>query len=134
MSRKVLAETSVYKAEWDSRGFPVFTWKKFSAGDTFRDGARHWEEIMGERGVERYVVNTSGVTAHDDDDLQWLEETWIPDLIDMGIRYGAGVYADSVIAEMEMEKFEDRLSGIHPEYEFRVFGTEDEATEWLQQV
>lgn len=41
------------------------------------------------------------------------------------------MYADSAIASMEMSKVETQLSSIHPDFEFRVFATDDEAREWL---
>lgn len=132
-STTVIEETDVYTIEWDGKlDVPVFTWNEYSAGETFRETARKWETVMEERGVERYIVNTESVTAHEDEDKRWLAETWIPDLVDNGVRRGAGVYADSAIASMEMEEVEESLSAIHPDYEFRVFSSDEEAKAWLK--
>lgn len=132
-STTVIEETDVYTIEWDGElDVPVFTWNEYSAGETFRETARKWEAVMEERSVERYIVNTESVTAHEEEDKRWLAETWIPDLVDNGVRRGAGVYADSAIASMEMEEVEESLSAIHPDYEFRVFSSDEEAKAWLK--
>jgi len=132
MPVEVLEKNDVFTAKWDPElGIPIFKWNGFVAGEEFRENARRWEEIMVEHGVAEYIVDTSEITAHDDADKQWLAETWVPDLIEHGIRRGAGVYAESTIASMEMEAVEKNMSAIHPEYEFRVFPTEEEAKAWL---
>jgi hypothetical protein len=46
------------------------------------------------------------------------------------VERGVGVYGGSAIASMEMEKVEESLSAIHPDYEFRIFPTEAEAKSW----
>lgn len=116
----------------DDLEVPVFRWERFTQGEEFRSTARDWEEVIVENNATEYIVNTSEITAHDDDDKQWLAEVWVPDLIDHGVRKAAGVYGEAAISGMEMEKVEEKLSSIHPEYEFRVFPTEDEAKEWLR--
>lgn len=132
-STTVIEDAEPYTIEWDEElEVPVFMWDEYTAGETFRECAREWEAVMQDRGVERYLVNTESVTAHDDADKRWLAETWIPDLIDIGVRRGAGVYADSAIANMEMEEVEESLSSIHPDYEFRVFPSESDAKDWLR--
>ncbi|SDY27442.1 hypothetical protein [Halobellus clavatus] len=132
MAETVLEEADAYTAKWDPElEIPIFKWEGFVAGDEFRENARRWEEIMADRGVERYIVDTREIDAHDDADKQWLAETWVPALVDIGIRRGAGVYGESTLASMEMEQVEEELSAIHPEYEFRVFPTAEEAKDWL---
>lgn len=129
----VLEDAQAYTIEWDEDlDIPVFTWDEYTAGDEFRETAREWEAVMERRGAERYIVNTESVTAHDDADKRWLAETWVPDLVDIGVRYGAGVYADSAIASMEMEEVEESMSAVHPDYEFRVFPSNEEAKAWLR--
>ncbi len=76
-------------------------------------------------------MNTEAVTAHDDGDRRWPAETWIPDLIGVGVRAGASVYPDSAIAGMDMQSIEEELSSIDERYEFRGFATAAAAREWL---
>lgn len=129
---EVIERTDVQTIEWDDEiGVPVFTWNDYVAGETFRENARRWEAFIEERGADMYIVNTEGVTAHDDDDKRWLAETWVPDLIDKGVRRGAGVYPDSAIASMEMEEVEEQISSIDPDFEFRACASNEEAKEWL---
>ena len=131
-SMTLIEDADVYTVEWDEElDIPVFTWDEYTAGETFRETARKWEAVMEERDAEKYIVNTESVTAHEDADKRWLAETWVPDLVDLGVRYGAGVYADSAIASMEMEEVEESMSAVHPDYEFRVFASDEEAKSWL---
>lgn len=133
VTREQIERTGLYTAEWEPEiSVPVFTWTQFCSGEAFRESARSWEEIINDRNVERYMVNTEAVTAHDDEDKRWLAETWIPDLIDMGVHSGAGVYADSAIASIDTSTIEDNLSGIDPNDEFRVFEDESDAVAWLR--
>lgn len=132
MASETLEETNTYAVEWDDDlEVPVFTWKEFVFGETFREISREWEDVIARKDADKYIVNTKGITAHDEEDTQWLAETWIPDLIDRGVQCGAGIFADSAIASMDMEQIETELSAIDPDYEFRVFATEGEAKEWL---
>jgi len=129
---QLLDEADAYTIEWDPNNeIPVFRWEESVRGEEFREYSRRFQEVMDERGTEKYIVDTRAITAHDDSDKQWLAETWVPELIEQGIRRAAGVYGESAIASMEMEKVEKNLSAIHPDYEFRVFATEEEAKEWL---
>jgi|APHM01.1.fsa_nt_gi hypothetical protein len=114
-------------------GLFLFRWEEFVTGEPFRGAARDWEEYLAEHSETRYMVDTRTVSAHDDADKQWLAETWIPDLIEMGVRRGAGIYGESAISEMDMGRIEESLSLIDPGYEFRVFETTDEAAEWIRQ-
>jgi len=132
MTVELLEEADAYTVNWDTElDVPIFRWDGFTEGEEFRENSRRWEEIMAERGVDKYIVDTREITAHEDADKQWLAETWIPDLVEQGVRRGAGVYGESTIASMEMEQVEKDLSAIHPDYEFRVFPTEAEAKSWL---
>lgn len=132
MPAETIEDTDEYTVSLDDeRGIPVFTYETFLSGEEFRAVANRWEEIVAEQGAERYVVNTQAITAHDDEDKQWLAETWIPKLIDHGVRAGAGVFADSVIANMDMEQIESQLNAIDPGFEYRIFGSEADALAWL---
>lgn len=132
MGREQLEQTDLYTVEWaTSADVPVFTWTQFCSGENFRESLRSWEAVMDDHDVQRYLVNTEAVTAHDDEDKRWLAETWIPDLVEMGVHSGAGVYAGSAIAEMDMGRIEEQMSGIDPNYEFRIFDNESDALDWL---
>jgi hypothetical protein len=130
---EVIERNDIQTVEWDDEiDLPVFTWNEYAAGETFRENARRWAEVIEERGADKYLVNTEGVSAHDDADKRWLAEEWVPDLIDKGVRRGAGVYPDSAIASMEMEEVEEQLSALDPGFEFRAFASDEEAKEWLR--
>lgn len=114
-----------------STGIPLFRWEEYVTGETFRTSARDWEDYIRREGCQKYIVDTQEVPAHEDSDKEWLAETWVPELIEMGVRRSAGVYRDSAIAKMDVGRIEESLSGIHPDYEFRTFETQAEAYDWL---
>lgn len=132
METEVVEVTDTYSVHrCTDTGVLLFTWESYVTGSEFREALRDWQAYIEQDGVRRYIVNTENVTAHTDEDKTWLAETWIPDLIETGVRRGAGVYRDSAIAQMDMARIEDSLSSIHPAYEFRVFASEMAAENWL---
>lgn len=130
MPREVYADTADYTIEYDGEtGAIIHTWDQYVSGQDFRDGANELLEFIRQRDTSKLVVDTSGIQAHDDADKEWLQEEWIPKIIDAGIEYSVTVYADSVISEMEMEEFADQ-AGDHP-YTIVVTGDMSEAREWI---
>ncbi|ELY64419.1 hypothetical protein [Natrinema versiforme] len=132
MTTTVLERTEEYTIERaDALGVPIFTYNEYLTGERLREVARRWEAIIEATGVERYVVNTEAFMAHEEEDKQWLGETWLPNLIDHGVRAGAGVYADSAISSLDMGRIESTLNAIDPDFEYRTFGSEADALEWI---
>ncbi len=132
MSTETVEQTDEYTVELDGEHeIPVFTYNTYVSGEDLRGIARRWAEIAEEEGAERYLVDTQEIAAHNDEDKQWLGETWVPNLIDQGIRAGAGVYADSVISKGDMERIEEKLNSIDPAFEYRTFDSHSKAVEWL---
>ncbi|NGM67569.1 hypothetical protein G6M89_00860 [Natronolimnobius sp. AArcel1] len=132
MATKTLEETDQHTIELDAElDIPIFTYNKYVSGEGLREIASQWEDVIESEGADKYVVNTQSITAHDAEDKQWLAETWIPNLIDHGVRYGAGVFGDSALASMDMEEIEGKLNAIDPSFEYRMFASESEALDWL---
>lgn len=132
MTATIVEQTEEYTIERDDRlGVPIFTYNEYLSGEQLRNVARRWEAVIEAAGVERYIVNTEEFMAHKEEDKQWLGETWLPNLIDHGVRAGAGVYADSAISSLDMGRIESTLNAIDPDFEYRTFGSEADAVEWL---
>lgn len=132
MSTETVERTDEYTVELDGEhGIPIFTYNTYVSGEDLREIARRWAEIAEEEGAEHYLVDTQEIAAHNDEDKRWLGETWVPDLIEQGIRAGAGVYADSVISEGDMGRIEEQLNSIDPRFEYRAFDSHSKAVEWL---
>jgi len=132
MAAVPIEEEAHHTIEWDeANGVCLFTWTEYVTGEEFRASLNSLHEAIAERGVTKYLVDTRSITAHDDADKRWLAEEWIPRLVEDGVRYGAGVYPDSVIAEMDMEKIESQVNSVAEEYTFRTFGDPKEARDWL---
>jgi len=134
MSTEVYEDERAHRIEWNQRiDAPEFTWTEYVTGEEFRSSLVSLHEAIAAEGADRYLVDTREITAHDDEDKRWIAETWIPDLVDDGVRYGAGIYPDSAIAEMDMEKIEDQVNQISEQFTFRAFRGRDEAVAWLSE-
>jgi hypothetical protein len=108
-----------------------FTWDDYDPGEPFRESLNALHEAIVDRGVEKYLVDTRKITAHDEADKAWIAETWIPNLIDDGVRAGASVYPESAIADMDMEGIEESVNAIDEGYTFKGFTDPDAARSWL---
>jgi len=130
MPKQVAADEENYTVEIDHDiDAIIHTWDQFAAGQEFRDGANHLLEIIREADKSKLLVDSSGIKAHDEADKEWLQEEWIPKIIDAGIEDSASVTADSVIAEMEMEEFVDQTEDLP--YTYVLAGDMAEAREWI---
>jgi len=128
---QTIQQTAEHTVELSDSGIPVFTYEEHVAGEELRDIAREWADVALDHGAERYVVNAQSISAHDEADKRWLAETWVPNLIENGVRAGAGVYADSAIAKMDNERIEEQLNAIDPGFEYRIFASDEAALSWL---
>jgi len=130
MPKQVLADAEHYTIERDSEiGALVFTWDQFAAGEDFRAGCEELLDVIEREGATKLVVDSSGIKAHDKEDLRWLEEEWIPREIEAGIEYSVSVTSDSVISEMEIEQFVDQTGDLP--FTYVMAGDLDEAREWI---
>jgi hypothetical protein len=130
MPREVHEDTDLYTIEYDDElGAVVHTWTDFASGREYREGCERLLEVVQQERATKLLVDTSGIQAHDDEDLQWLREEWAPRTIEAGVEYYATVHPDSVISEMDIEKLMEGAADIPQE----PFITSDmaEAREWL---
>jgi len=130
MPGEILRDETAYTIEYDDEiDTIVHTWNMFSSGERFRDGANELLSVFEERDVSKLIVDTREVKAHDDEDKQWLQEEWIPNMIEAGMEYSVNVHRSSVIAEMDIQETVDPIE----DAPFENLITDDmaEAREWL---
>jgi hypothetical protein len=130
MPQQVHEETDSYRIAYDDEiDAVVFTWKTFASGEQFREGSNAVLEYFEPKATSKLIVDTSGIEAHDDEDQQWLEEVWTPNMIEAGLEYDAVVHPDSVIASMDTEEIMTALEKLP----YEAFWTDDmsEAREWI---
>lgn len=133
MSQQIAQESQYHAIEWDREIDAVrFTWKEYEAGEAFQTSLTQLHNAIEEAGTDKYLVDTRAITAHDDEDKQWITETWIPRLIDSGVRSGVSVYPESAISEMDMDGIEDSVNAIDDRFTFRAFTDIVAAREWLE--
>lgn len=130
MSQQVRVDADTYTIEVDEE-IPaiVFRWDEFTSGQAFRDGSNELLEFIRDHDYHKMIIDTSNIKAHDEEDKRWLQETWIPKLIEAGIEYNVSVHADSVISETEMETFVDQAQDLP--FTYVLADAVDEAREWL---
>jgi hypothetical protein len=112
-------------------GAALFTWEAYDSGEPFRNSLNRLHEVLAEHGMERYLVDTRKITAHDEADKAWIAETWIPKLVDDGVRAGASVYPESAVADMDMDEIERSVNAIADDYTFKGFTDPERARSWL---
>ncbi|WP_136688440.1 hypothetical protein [Halorhabdus amylolytica] len=130
MPGEILRDETAYTIEYDDEiDAVVHTWNMFSSGEKFREGANELLNIFEERDVSKLIVDTREVKAHDDEDKQWLQAEWIPNMIEAGMEYSVNVHRSSVIAEMDIQETVDPIE----DAPFENLITDDmaEAREWL---
>mgnify|MGYP000557281837 CR=1 FL=1 len=130
MPQQVVEETALYTMEWDDDlRCVVFTWNDFASGSRFRRGCNALLDEFQRRDTSKAIVDTSSVEAHDESDQAWLQEEWMPEMIDAGAEYVVTITAESVIAEMDMDEL---LAGLeHLPYEAHMTSSMADARDWI---
>lgn len=132
MSRTVLERSDDYTIERDDEsGVVIFAYTQYVSGEQLREVLDEWAAVIEAADVDRYVVNAEAFMAHPEEDKRWIAETWVPRLIDQGVRLGAGVHADSAVARLDMEGIEQMVNELHSDFTYRTFETESDALAWL---
>lgn len=130
MGRETIEEAEQYRLEWDDELDTVlYTWKQFVTDEQFKQGANAILEHFENNDVSKLIVDTSTITAHDEEDQQWLEEEWTPAVIEAGMEYNCVVYPESTIAEMDRRRIQEQLSNLP--YDALWTDSMEEAREWM---
>jgi len=130
MPQRDRKETDLYTVAYDDDiDAVVFFWDEYSTGERFRNGALDLLEYIKEHEARKLIVNTRGIKAHNEEETKWLQEEWMPKIIDAGIEHSVTVHRDSVISEMDMEDFYEELDDL--DYESTMTDDMDEAREWI---
>ena len=127
---EVVKDAPNYTIEWDSDIDAILhKWTGFTAGDQFREGANDLLEVIESKNTSKLLVDTSNIKAHNDGDKQWLQEEWVPKMLEAGIEHSAQVHSDSAISKMEMEGLMDAMDDIP--YDAYITSSLEEGREWL---
>lgn len=130
MASRVPKNTELYSMEWDPTiNAVLFKWNEFSTGEEFRKGANRLLEFIRSKQASKLIVDTREITAHNDEDEEWLKEEWVPKTIEAGVEYAATVRQDSAIAKMDMDNFITELEELN--YTAMVTADMEEAREWI---
>lgn len=132
MPAPIAKSTELYSMEMDPELDAIlFRWRKFASGQEYREGMNELLEYVRSKNVSKLIADTSGIKAHQEEDQEWVEETWVPKATDAGLQYCAAVRQDSVIAELDMEDFITRLD--EHDYVLKMTSSVEEAREWISE-
>jgi len=131
MPQQVVADTDLYTIEHDD-GLDcyVFTWNDFASGERFRSGADDWYEAYQKNPSPNVIVDASSVEAHDEAEQQWIQEDWVPRMLDAGVERIVTVVADSAIAKMDAEEILDGIK--HLDYEPYLTDSVEDGRDWIR--
>lgn len=130
MSTEVHADTEEYTVRWDADlRAVVLEWKRFVTGESFRDGMVATLDLFEEHAASRFLADGRKITTIDDDDQYWISEEWEPRASDAGLETIAAVYPESAIAEMNVERLQEKVGDGPFEQDF--FTQLSAARDWL---
>lgn len=107
------------------------TFHKPLLDSTFRDVLTKGVELFEKRGAVKWLSDDRGNSALHPDDGKWAMEVWSKRIVAAGWKYWAIVMPDAALGKANMRRFirEYADRGI----EVRIFGSPEEALEWLKQ-
>lgn len=128
---EVVEEGQTFRIEYDADiDAIVHNWEEYTYGEDFKDGCYRLLDALKEHDVRKMIVNTKGIKSHDEEDTEWLENEWIPDVIEQtSVEFSCNVVPDSAIAEMEMEELLNDVDGT--DFTVMMSNEMDEARDWL---
>ena len=105
-------------------------WIGYSSPENVKTGASAHLELMREHHCPYLLNNNKEVLGPWDKANDWLQEVWIPQARDLGLRYMAHVLAPNIAAALSGQDLQRRVDDI---FEMRIFGDLPKAMAWLKQ-
>jgi len=104
-------------------------WKGEVDGESLREGLNVALQLVAEKGVQKWLVDSSDIGSINPQDVKWINETWTPQAVDAGLRWMAMVMAKRVVMQVMMKSYVARIND--REISHAYFSDVDEALEWL---
>ena len=101
-------------------------------GDDFRSVLTHGVDLMAENEATKWLSDDRKNSGVNEEDTQWVHETWFDSAKEAGWKYWALVVPEEVSGRMNMTQFVDMIyeAGIR----VMVFSDPDEAMDWLKRL
>lgn len=117
--------------EWDnSARVAILTWKKFGAGEAFKEPCLKTVELMKEKGAKFWFSDTQKLSTMDEADAAWFVSDMVPAIMALGVKEQALVVPQSVISKMSLTRATEEVDekGLKTHY----FPTREEALNWIK--
>ncbi len=90
----------------------------------------HFLELFAKHRCKKMLIDNRQMTGSFAALNSWLSETYMPQLISLGLEYNAVVYPDNVFSQLAVEDWDQKVVG----FENRSFPSLDQALIWLRKV
>ncbi len=105
---------------------------KFIFGDAFRTVLSTGAEVMKKNGARKWLSDDRNNSALPQEDADWGQTTWTPQVLAAGWKYWAVVLPEKAVGQMNMKRFIDDYSGRG--VKVQVFSDPDQALKWLESI
>jgi len=105
-------------------------WIGYASTENIKKGAVAHLKLMREIPCPYFLNNNQELVGPWDKANNWLQEVWVPQARDLGLRYMAHILAPNISAALSGQDLHRRVDG---NFEMRIFGDVDKAKAWLKQ-
>jgi hypothetical protein len=107
-------------------------WKKYAAGDKFRNGLDKGLELITAKGSSRWLADLRDMQVVNQEDQEWSNEDWTPRAVKAGIRHMAILVPKDVFGKTSVDRIMEKMLDIGLTTHY--FESVDEAKNWLKSV
>ena len=105
-------------------------WIGYASPENVKEGALKYLELMKEKPSAFLLNNNQELVGPWDKANDWLENIWIPQARELGLKYMAHILAPNIAAALSSQDLHRRVDG---HFEMRIFGEMEKGKAWLRQ-
>lgn len=121
-----------FKAQRINNGSILYAqWNGVQSVETVMQGGNKLMEMIRETPYSKLLNSNKNVVGSWDMALDWVENTWTPEMKAAGLRYVAQVLPSSIYATLTIESL---IKRIDKKLEIRMFESDEEAEAWLRSL
>ncbi len=108
----------------------TLTWLDNPTSEEIRTGLNAGRDFVKENSLKKWIGDTKLLGAIGDEDLDWINNSWFPTLLEAGIRKMAVIIPENVFGQMCVE---DIMGTVDTSTGFvsRYFDNVEDATTWI---
>ena len=105
-------------------------WIGYASPENVKEGALFYLELMRENPCPYLLNSNQELLGSWDKANDWLQNVWVPQARELGLRYMAHILAPNIAAALSGQDLHRRVDG---NFEMRIFGDIPKAKAWLKQ-